>query len=240
VLAGGMGKRFNSNSPKVCHKINGVSMINHIINKLNVINISNIGIVTGVYHNEIYNDVMFENNNTKINWINQFDARGTGHAVLCSIDYLKNTSANYTLIMSGDAPLIESSTLENMIKFSVDNNTDCTVLTSHVENPFGYGRIIKHDNNHISKIIEQKDGNDDELKINLVNGGMYIFRTKYLIQYITELNCNNAQGEYYLTDMIKIFNNNNLKVLSFEALNEIEIANINSMTDYDNVIKNLK
>jgi len=140
----------------------------------------------------------------------QEDQLGTGHAVKCAKEFLKDKDG-VVAIFTGDAPLIRKETVKKLLDNHIENGNTGTLLTSLIQDPTGYGRIIRN-GNEIERIVEHKDCNEDELKVNEINAGMYCFDIKALLGALEKLSNNNAQGEYYLTDVISILKSEGKKL----------------------------
>lgn len=229
-MAGGLGKRMNSSIPKVCHKYKNDAMINHIISKCRMINVEEIWVVMGEYRDMITSYIT----DKEIKEINQPIALGTGDAVKCSLSRLeKLNNDDNLLILPGDAPLISKETLETLYQQHLSHNNSCTLLTCKLENPYGYGRIIY--NNKVEAIVEENDASSDEKLINIVNGGIYIFRVGELISYLPKLTNNNSKKEYYLTDVIKMLVNDGYRIDMFMTENTDEVANVNTIDELNRI-----
>lgn len=190
ILAAGIGKRMKSKKPKVLHEILEKPMINWVID--NAMNFSNdIGIVLG---HEL--DLIKAKLPKNIKIYEQKEQLGTGHAVMSAIDFLDTGNI---LILYGDVPLTSKNTIENLIDIHKKENNDATILTVNLDNPFGYGRIIRK-NNKFQKIIEHKDANNQELNIKEINSGIAIFNIDKLKYSLNKIDNSNSQKEYYLTD----------------------------------------
>ena len=214
VLAGGLGKRMKSHLPKPCLPVNGRPMIQSVINNLETL-CDKIFIVFGQKGDLLKQHVL---NHEKYIWCHQDPQLGTGHALQIAFNHiLKHKNPNHILVCNGDAPFIKQETLKNLI-----TDADATLLGCEVKNPFGYGRLIKNPN--FEKIVEEKDCNDEERKINEVNAGAYSFKFDVLKEYIFKLNDNNAQKEFYLTDLFGMISNVNVYTIN----DELEIFNINN------------
>lgn len=203
IMAGGLGKRMNSDLPKVLHKVGEIPMLVRVINQVKKLNPNNIYIVVGKYKSVIEESLLNYNLDDVI-YVFQETPQGTGHAVQCAVQNLKDDNSDYVLVLNGDNPLIQSATLEKMIK-----DTDkCKIMTAIYNDQRGSGRIILNEiSKEFEKIVEQKDCNSDQLKIKRVNAGIYLFKNEVLVNNINKLNNNNSQGEYYLTDVIEIIKN---------------------------------
>ncbi|MPN07594.1 Bifunctional protein GlmU [bioreactor metagenome] len=207
ILAAGEGKRMKSSLPKVLHKVCGKEMVNHVIDTLKEAEVDDINVIVGKGADEVKNDT----SSRKVSYSFQDKQLGTGHAVKCAKDFLKGKEGTVA-IFTGDAPLITSNTIKNLISFHEKDQYKATILTSIVSDPTGYGRIIREENEEVGKIVEHKDCNDEELKVNEINAGMYCFDIHELLGSLELLSNNNSQGEYYLTDVIEILKSKGFKV----------------------------
>jgi len=226
ILAGGLGKRMNSDVPKVLHKINDKTLIQCVIETANKLNPNKIGIIVGKYKDQIeksINETLDKEVLSKLEYIIQDSPTGplgTGHAVQCATEFIKNYDK--ILILSGDVPLITVETLTKLI----NSDSKCVLLVNELEEPTGYGRIKRSNVSNISnestekvKIVEEKECTEEEKTIKEINSGIYCFESKSLIEYLPQLKCNNAQNEYYLTDIVTFYENVN--VIKSENNNEI-------------------
>lgn len=220
ILAGGLGTRMKSNKPKVLHEICGETLLKHVILNVEEANIDDIGVVVGYKA-----DMVREMTGEKYSYYLQEEQLGTGHAVMMAKEFLKNKEGK-TLILCGDAPLINKDVISDFINYTEENNLDLCVLTAVLDDAKSYGRIIRKDGK-LEKIVELKDANEQQANIKEVNSGTYIFDTKKLLKHLDELSTNNAQKEYYITDMIEIFKNNGYNVDAFAAKESkiVEAAN---------------
>ena len=206
VLAAGQGKRIKSNLPKVLHKVCGKEMVNHVIDTLRNSDIQDINVIIGKGAELVKNNTSSRN----VSYSKQEEQLGTGHAVKCAIDFLQGKKGTVA-VFCGDAPLIKEETIKRLFGAHEKGNNSATVLTAILEDATGYGRIIR-DGEQVLKIVEHKDCNADELKVNEMNAGVYCFEIEKLLQCIENLSNNNAQGEYYLTDVIGMLKDKNEKV----------------------------
>lgn len=200
ILAGGEGKRMNSPLPKVLHHIIGVPMIVRVIQSAMLLNPYKIIIVVGK-HRAIIQKIIQEyvSDTSALCYIEQTTPMGTGHAIMCCHDEIQKTPNAKCLILSGDVPLI----MTNMLKELVYNHHKTTLVTTELDNPFGYGRIVTVDG-VFQRIVEEKDASSEEKRINMVNAGIYCIASCHLLSYLSKLSNNNASKEYYLTDIIEI------------------------------------
>lgn len=249
ILAGGLGKRMNSDIPKVLHKVNGIPMICHVIREAFKLNTKEIMIVVGRYKEIINKTVQLfcsKKECKKVTYIIQEDktidgqikTMGTGDAIHCCVPHLKELRIDgheNVIILSGDVPLIKHSTIELLLK---DKNT---LLTTILGDPYGCGRIFTNNYNEIAKIVEDKDCNEEEHKCKKVNCGIYHLNIDTIIDCVPLITNNNKSNEYYLTDIVEIARNkqipiypvllplqNTNEILNVNTLNDLEIANARS------------
>ena len=196
VMAAGKGTRMKSELPKTMHQILDRPMVGHIYDNLIKANVEQIVVVVGFGADYVKNYLQ-----DKVNYALQEPQLGTGHAVM-QASILKEFEGK-TLLYNGDCPLIQAETLESLFKEAEE--ADFTVLTTKMPDPLRYGRIIRDKDDNVEKIVEYKDCNETEISIDEINVGIYCVDNKLLWKYIDELNNDNAQKEYYVTDLVEIF-----------------------------------
>ena len=203
ILAAGEGKRMRSSLPKVLHLCNEVPMLVKVIQTAILLNPKNILVVTGKHHDLIKETVAQYIHDSHIQYVIQETQLGTGDAIkYCLPHYAPNQNV---LILSGDVPLITAELLEGFVRTS----SQCSILVANVENPHGYGRILLDENRQeIMQIVEEKDCIEEERQVSIINSGIYFIQSKLLREFIPFLENKNAQGEYYLTDIVKLIKNN--------------------------------
>lgn len=206
ILAAGQGTRIKSKLPKVLHKACGKEMVNHVIDTMRMAEIEDVNVIIGRGAELVKEKTSARN----VSYSLQEEQLGTGHAVKCAKEFLKGKSG-VVAIFTGDAPLIKEETVIKLIDTHINENNFATLLTSVIENPTGYGRIIRN-NDEVEKIVEHKDCSATELNVKEINAGMYCFDIESLLESLEKLSNNNAQGEYYLTDVIGILKSENKKV----------------------------
>ena len=206
ILAAGQGTRIKSKLPKVLHKACGKEMVNHVIDTMRAAELDEVNVIIGKGAELVKERTSSRN----VSYSLQEEQLGTGHAVMCTKDFLKGKSG-VVAIFTGDAPLIKEDTVKNLIETHIKEENFATLLTSVIDNPTGYGRIIR-ENNEVDRIVEHKDCSENELKVNEINAGMYCFDIESLLESLDKLSNDNAQGEYYLTDVIGILKSENKKV----------------------------
>jgi UDP-N-acetylglucosamine diphosphorylase/glucosamine-1-phosphate N-acetyltransferase len=220
ILAGGEGKRMRSEIPKVLHLFKEKPMLVRIIETVRELEPIKIIIVTGKYHPVIIQTLTNYIDIFGLVFVKQIEPLGTGNAIKCCLEKYENTDK--VLILNGDTPLITSNLLQSFINKSPGL---CNVLTAKFKNPHGYGRII-YENDNFIEIIEEKDCSEDQRKINIINSGIYYIDGLVLKQFIPLISNNNAQKEYYLTDIIKIVKNKLENAIYTVLIDESETRNI--------------
>ena len=221
ILAAGKGTRMKSDLPKVLHKVAGISMLEHVFRSVNAINPEKTVTVVG-HKAELVEQVLAG----QTDFVRQTEQLGTGHAVMMAEPVLENLTGQ-TLVIAGDTPLITGESLKNLIDFHINHKNVATILTAEADNPFGYGRIVRNQHGEVLKIVEQKDASDFEQQIKEINTGTYVFDNSSLFKALKNINTNNAQGEYYITDVIGIFRENGEKVGAYTLKDFDESLGVN-------------
>lgn len=225
ILAAGRGSRMQSRNPnhsKVAYPILDKPIINYVLDTVKTLNPTNVVVVVG-YGGEVTKSLVEKD--ALVVW--QHVINGTGGAVLQAKPLLKDKKGT-TLVVYGDTPLITSEMLENIFAYHVKNNNDLTIVTMVLENPTGYGRIIReYKSNKILSIREDKDCADDEKEITEVNTGVCVVDNEKLFQYLEKITPNNAQHECYLSNIVELFVEDDLKVGTFVCEDAEEMFSIN-------------
>ena len=221
ILAAGKGTRMKSDLPKVLHKVAGISMLEHVFRSVNAINPEKTVTVIG-HKAELVEQVLAG----QTEFVRQTEQLGTGHAVMMAEPVLENLTGQ-TLVIAGDTPLITGESLKNLIDFHINHKNVATILTAEADNPFGYGRIVRNQHGEVLKIVEQKDASDFEQQIKEINTGTYVFDNARLFAALKNINTSNAQGEYYITDVIGIFRENGEKVGAYTLKDFDESLGVN-------------
>ncbi|MEM7561770.1 MAG: bifunctional UDP-N-acetylglucosamine diphosphorylase/glucosamine-1-phosphate N-acetyltransferase GlmU [Pseudomonadota bacterium] len=193
ILAAGQGTRMKSMRPKVLHCLAGKPLLQHVVDSCQSLSPDQIVVVIG-HGGEQVRQVMGE----QLDYVEQKEQLGTGHALAQAVEQV--TPGNDVLCLFGDVPLIRSETLSSMIDQS--DKVAVSVLSFIPDSPFGYGRIVRNKEGHVTAIVEQKDANSDQLAITECNAGMMLIRGDRLQTLVASLDNNNAQGEYYITDLL--------------------------------------
>ncbi len=222
VLAAGKGTRMKSSLPKVMHKILGQPMIGHVVTHLKEVHTDKNIMVVG-HGAEMIQDYLKD----QVSFVLQLEQKGTGHAVMQAIDQLDPNGD--TVLLYGDCPCVQSETIEWL--FQSNQDYDLTVLTAFFFDPAKYGRIVRDKKQRIKKIVEYKDCSKSELNIKEINTGIYCFKNEMLIKHIHELKDNNTQSEYYITDLVEIFINSELRVQAISVKDNDEVMGVNDRQD---------
>lgn len=226
VLAAGKGTRMKSRLPKVLHPIAGKPMVQHIIDTVNKLGASNIHLVYGHGGDQLQNAL---SHNT-LSWCLQAEQNGTGHAVQQAAPHIQDNED--VLILVGDAPLIKESTLQQLIE--VKQNADLALLTVELEDPTGMGRIVRN-GEQVVAIVEHKDASETQRQIREINTGMMIMGGADLKRWLSALNNDNAQGEYYLTDVIEMAANEGKTIHASHPSSAVEVEGINNRIQLANI-----
>ncbi|WP_293763657.1 bifunctional UDP-N-acetylglucosamine diphosphorylase/glucosamine-1-phosphate N-acetyltransferase GlmU [uncultured Paraglaciecola sp.] len=219
VLAAGKGTRMKSSLPKVLHPIGGKPMVQHIVDTVKKLGATNIHVIYGHGREQLQNKL----SHNGLSWCLQEQQLGTGHAVQQAIPYIKDNED--VLILVGDAPLIKESTLKQLI--AVKKDADLALLTVNLEDPTGMGRIIRQ-GEQVTAIVEHKDATEQQRQIKETNTGMMMMGGSDLKRWLSALNCNNAQGEFYLTDVIEMAAKEGKSIHASQPSCAIEVEGINN------------
>ncbi|KGR82559.1 bifunctional N-acetylglucosamine-1-phosphate uridyltransferase/glucosamine-1-phosphate acetyltransferase [Ureibacillus massiliensis 4400831 = CIP 108448 = CCUG 49529] len=221
VLAAGQGTRMKSKLYKVLHPVCGKPMVEHVIDNIQNLDVSRI--VTIVGHGA---EKVKETLGEKSEYVLQAEQLGTAHAVQQAESILADLEGT-TLVVCGDTPLIRDETLKSLVEFHQKQNAKATILTAVAENPYGYGRIIRNEKGQVSQIVEQKDASDEQQLVKEINTGTYCFDNKALFESLKLVKNENAQGEYYLPDVIEILKAQGEIVSAFTTDDFDEILGVN-------------
>ena len=219
ILAAGKGTRMKSAKPKVVHEVLYKPMINHIVDVLKSMGVAETIVVVG--HGKEHVEAIVKD----VTFVTQEVQLGTGHAVKMARDVLDGKEG-LTLVLNGDAPLIREETIRAMIEYHMQGNNDATVMSADCDTSTHYGRVIK-ENNQVKGIVEYKDLQDHQRDVTEMNTGEYCFNNKALWNALDKVENNNAQNEYYLTDVISIMDKDGLKVDAYKIDDFDEVGGIN-------------
>lgn len=236
VLAAGKGTRLQSekaNLPKVMRLANDRPLIDYCLESINFIEPKDTNIVVGYMRDKI-----MEHLGNNFNFAVQEQQLGTGHAVMSTYSQLEKYDGD-VLVIYGDMPLIKKKTFEALVEEHKKSSADLTILTAEVERLLPYGRIIRDAAGKIVDIIEEKDASEEIRRINELNVGVIVAKSKLLFEALRGLKNDNVAGEYYLTDATGIFVKNHWNISSYKITNEAEIRGVNTLEDLRFVEENL-
>lgn len=224
ILAAGKGKRMKSDIPKVLHTLGGRPIIDYVIKTAKSLDIKKIVVVIG-HKGEMVEDYL---KSYKVDLVWQKELLGTGHALLQTRGVLSDF-AGILLVLCGDVPFLRPQTLKEFIQTYHRTKASATVLTAILEDPKGYGRVIRSLDDFVEKIVEHEDATPEEKKKKEINTGTFCFDSRLIFSALDQVKRENKQGEYYLTDVVKILRKNNHKVSAFKAPEYRETMGINSL-----------
>ena len=227
ILAAGKGTRMKSDLVKVLHPLLGLPMLSYPI-ELSLKGIKAEKTIVIVGHQADRIQERFKN--LPIEFALQEKQLGTGHAVLQAIPFLQSFRGT-VLILCGDVPLVKMETLHSFIETYRENESTLAVLTAVLENPFGYGRILRNPEGWLEKIVEEKDASEEERTIREINTGIYCVKAPFLKEGLKEVGKENAQGEYYLTDLVGIAREKGLRCSAHIVSDPMEVMGINTRID---------
>ena len=225
VLAAGKGSRIHSKYPKVLQKLAGKYLLEHVVNTVQQLDADEIVMVQGHLADQVRQAL--QGYGDKIKWVTQQQRLGTGHAVLQALEAVNRN--NKVLILYGDVPLISVDTLDHFV--NVTHSDQLGILTVEVQNPGGLGRIIRNKYHEVTKIVEERDATDYEKQIREINTGIYCASAAYLAEWLPALSNNNAQGEYYLTDIVAMARDADIGIRVAQPVDSYEIAGVNTRAE---------
>lgn len=235
ILAAGEGTRMKSSLPKVAHRMLGVPIIGHVLNAARAAGIERIVVVTGHGAEAVEAIVASQD----VVFARQQERLGTGHAVMCALE----TAGELTgpvVVLAGDVPLLRPETIRGLIETQAQSGAACVVLTACFPDPTGYGRIVRDEAGSVTGIVEHRDLAPGQAGIAECNVGTYCFDGRLLSEYLPELQTANAQGEYYLTDLVALFVSRGLTVRAVETDDVNESHGVNSRVQLAEVTKVLQ
>lgn len=227
IMAAGKGTRMKSKKSKLVHEIYGKPLVRRTVELAEKVGSQEIIAVVGHLREQVQAVL-----GDSVKYAYQDELLGTGHAVMQARKYLEGKKGK-VIILYGDVPIIRPETLHNLISKSIKNKEYATLLTAKYENPTGYGRIIRDEGGNIKAIVEEKDADENQRKIKEINSGIYCFDIEELLKALEKVNNNNVQGEYYLTDVIKIMNEEGLKTGAVIVEDNTEILGVNDRSQLE-------
>ncbi|MBI3753827.1 MAG: bifunctional UDP-N-acetylglucosamine diphosphorylase/glucosamine-1-phosphate N-acetyltransferase GlmU [Deltaproteobacteria bacterium] len=228
ILAAGLGKRMKSDIPKALHPVAGRPMLFYPVEVVNNLGVKKTMVIVGHKADEVINKGIMPYAPTLHSaFVKQEPQLGTGHAVLCAEDALKDWKGN-VLILSGDVPLITKETIQGLLNLHAKKKAAISFISTIVADPSGYGRVLRDDNNSVMRIVEHKDANIEEKAVNEINTGIYCVDARFLFSGLKKIKKENAQGEYYLPDLIEMAVVQGNKVTCLTHINPAEVMGINN------------
>ena len=230
ILAAGLGTRMRSNLAKVLHKLDGRPLINHVCRTATALAPRKVYVIIGHQGEDVKTAVLEELESEHAEFVWQKEQLGTGHAVNSAREFLENEDSTL-LVLSGDVPMIRAETLAALVQQHRSHRgrgAACTILTVKLDDPTGYGRIVRDDHGLFDRIAEQKDATEDERRIKEINSGIYCFDTRKLFKALSSVKNENSQGEYYLTDVPTLLRNEGEDIAIYHHIDSHEIEGINN------------
>ncbi|KGX90084.1 N-acetylglucosamine-1-phosphate uridyltransferase [Pontibacillus halophilus JSM 076056 = DSM 19796] len=221
VLAAGQGTRMKSKLYKVLHPVVGKPMVQHVIDQLQASHLSQIITVVGHGAEQVQEQI-----GEASSFVIQEEQLGTGHAVQQASSQLEGKEGT-TVVACGDTPLLTSETIDSLLSYHEQEASKVTILTAHADNPKGYGRVVRDEDGHVLRIVEEKDATEEEKQIKEINTGTYCFNNVSLFEALKSVSNDNAQGEYYLPDVIEILKQQGEKISAYQTPDFEETLGVN-------------
>lgn len=231
ILAAGAGTRMKSKKPKVVHEVLGKPLVSWVLDAAKQAGAECVVTVVGHMREQV---IPLVESDSQV--VVQEEQRGTAHAVLVCADALAGFEGSL-VVLSGDCPLITAETVSALVRMREENDAAVVVLTMQPENPFGYGRIIRDEAGQVARIVEQKDATPEEAAVTECNSGFYCFDAKALFEALGQVGSNNAQGEFYLTDVLAICREAGRAVMALPAADAGECLGVNSRMQLAEAVK---
>jgi bifunctional UDP-N-acetylglucosamine pyrophosphorylase / glucosamine-1-phosphate N-acetyltransferase len=239
ILAAGLGTRMKSRRAKVLHKLGGRPIIAHVCRTAALLEPRRTYVIVGHQADDVRAAVKKELGSDQVVFVNQSEQRGTGDAVMAARSSLGEANST-VLILSGDVPLVHAETLRALVEQHHADRAACTMLTVRLENPTGYGRVVRDEAGSFLKIVEQKDATEDERQIREINAGIYCFDSEKLFQALERVRPTNSQGEYYLTDVPGILRFDGEQVTLCRHHDAREVSGVNTLAElaeFENLLR---
>jgi len=227
ILAAGLGTRMKSKKAKVLHCAGGMPLVRHVVRTaMKITSPDRIFVVVGYQADQVEAELQ----DLGVQFIRQLEQKGTGHALLCCRDQLHREGGRL-LVLYGDTPLLSERTLRDLLSHQRDNYTAATLITTVLEDPTGYGRVLLDTEGNVTAIVEEKACTEEQRAKNEVNSGIYCFRSDLLWRHIDEIQANNPAKEYYLTDIVEIFGHHGYAVGAMRLDDSTEVLGINTRVE---------
>ena len=223
ILAGGEGTRMHSQKPKVMAELLFKPMIDHVLAAANKAGVADVCVVTG-YQAPVLEEYLAGRAHT----VRQNERLGTGHAVMQAAEYLRTNDFDNVLILNGDAPFMDSETISEALAYHLNRGFVQTVISARIEDPYGYGRIVRDFNGDFCAIVEEASADKETKKINEINSGAMWFKKDALLELLSKITNNNSKGEYYLTDTVSIAVSEKKRVGAYTAKNADAVLGANT------------
>lgn len=239
ILAAGLGTRMKSRVAKVLHQLGGRPLVAHVCRAAAELDPSSINVVVGHQAKEVQTAVEQELTGRPAVFVTQIEQRGTGDAVMAARSSLGEAEST-VLILSGDVPMVRADTLRALIAKHSADKAACTMLTVRLENPAGYGRVVRADDGSFAKIVEQRDASDEERQLREINAGIYCFDRRKLFAALERVRPTNAVGEFYLTDAPGILRSEGETVSIYQHQDAREVSGINTraeLAEFENLLR---
>ncbi len=241
ILAAGKGTRMKDpGKSKVMFELKDQPMIQYVIELALEISSDLIVVVVGYKKESVmaFIEEEFPNSMDKIVFAHQDEQLGTGHAVMQAKEFLNDFKGD-VLILSGDVPLLKPETISEFLEFHYENANSASMISALFDDPHGYGRVVRDINMDVTEIVEEKDATEIQKQIKEINSGIYLIDSKYLLEALDNLSDDNAQGEYYLTDIFKYLRENKKKVGAYPVENKLEITGVNTIEQLKELEKHI-
>jgi bifunctional UDP-N-acetylglucosamine pyrophosphorylase / glucosamine-1-phosphate N-acetyltransferase len=225
ILAAGVGKRMHSRASKLVHNLAGKPMVRYVVDAALGLGSKRVIVVVGSQSDEVREAIGTKD--PRVSFCVQEQPLGTGHAVLSAEKSLKGVE-DTLLILNGDLPSLRIKTLQTFLEYHRQHEVPLTLLTALLEEPGGYGRIVRNYNSDVARIVEAPDANPEEKQIKEINAGIYCVESRHLFKSLQQAGANNAQGEVYLTDLVEILRKNHQKVAAYLHLENEEVLGVNN------------
>jgi len=227
IMAAGKGTRMkNPDMAKVMYLINEKPMVGYVVELASKLQSRRTLLIVGWQMQSIID--YFATTTLKVEYVEQAEQLGTGHALMQTIEPLKDFDGDI-LVLSGDVPLLTEKTAKALIGYHRATDAAATILTADIDDPSGYGRIVHNEDGSVKKIVEHKDAAKKELAIHEINSGIYVFKKERLFETLPKLSPSNVQGEYYLTDVFELFWKSDWRVSAVKAIDAVEVLGINDL-----------
>lgn len=224
ILAAGVGKRMRSDLPKVLHPVLGRSMLHHVLEAVHGAGVGRAVVVVGHGADRVRSAVAAPG----IEFVLQAEQRGTGHAVMQAAPLFEGVTAGTAFVLCGDTPLLSTETLSDLLATHRATAAAATVLTALLDDPTGYGRVVRGPGGDVLRIVEHKDASDEDRRVREINSGLFTFSIPDLFAALAEVRPDNAQGEFYLTDTLEILRRMGRRVSAQVCRDPREVLGVNT------------